>query len=950
MNHREADAALLTAETLPVCREFGSIRNHRIPLDGTWDFLHLVEDYRSRPVEWRRIAVPAPWQSQFADLRMRGGTGIYRRDFDIPMGWMRDRLFIRFGAVFHIARVWINNEFLGIHVGGFLPFSFDATDHLREGRNEIRVQVDSPIDDPNEFPDTPFAEIPFGKQSWYGPLSGIWQSVWIERRIADHIERARISPRWETGRVMLCAFLARPALSDTRVCITVRGPDGLSVVSSESFIAVGGSAAELEISVPDRLAWSPAAPNLYTVGIELERGNMIVDSFEDRFGFRLIETRNGRFYLNGEPFYLRAALDQDYYPDTICTTPSTAFLEDEFGKAKELGLNCLRCHIKVPDPRYYDIADRLGLLVWTELPNLGLLTERLGERKLATLKGIVDRDGNHPSIVCWTIINENWGVDLVHDPDHRAWLKQAFQWLKSYDPDRLVVDNSPLAPSFHVQTDIADYHFYAAFPDNRRGWDRFVGKLAARDKWLFGSRRDAVQTGDEPLVCSEFGNWGLPDPEMLKDSTGQEPWWFETGHDWGEGVMYAHGVENRFADWSLTRVFSSLKGFIEAAQWQQFRALKYEIEAMRRYSAIAGYVITELTDAHWESNGLLDMRRHPRVFHEKFRMINADTVIVPRWDRLSYWAGEVAEIDVSIAHGAGLELRGATLEIDFGSTQLLRLNDQAPGTVQSLGRVALPVLNEPEPCMRSVHFVLRAGDGTVIARNSLQLAIYPRHYRSPAVGTLWSPKSDIRDHLQALGYRVAAEPTADALWVTTNRNAKIDAHVRQGGRLVLLPHSEFELSPLFPHWQNVKVRERAETLWQGDWASTFAWLHRGRAFSCLLGEPLLDETFDRVLPTHVITGCNLIDFQARVHAGLVVGWIHKPVALAVERRYGKGRFVASTFRLFRDPPGADPTATVLLDSLLALAMAQGSAASRDREAVISEMVERARMPTPVRSL
>ncbi len=215
MNHREADAALLTAETLPVCREFGSIRNHRIPLDGTWDFLHLVEDYRSRPVEWRRIAVPAPWQSQFADLRMRGGTGIYRRDFDIPMGWKRDRLFIRFGAVFHIARVWINNEFLGMHVGGFLPFSFDATDHLREGRNEIRVQVDSPIDDPNEFPDTPFAEIPFGKQSWYGPLSGIWQSVWIERRVADHIERARINPEWETGRVMLCAFLARPALSDT---------------------------------------------------------------------------------------------------------------------------------------------------------------------------------------------------------------------------------------------------------------------------------------------------------------------------------------------------------------------------------------------------------------------------------------------------------------------------------------------------------------------------------------------------------------------------------------------------------------------------------------------------------------------------------------------------------------------------------------------------------------
>ena len=171
----------------------------------------------------------------------------------------------------------------------------------------------------------------------------------------------------------------------------------------------------------------------------------------DHFGFRTIETRNGRFYLNGEPIYLRAALDQDYYPDTICTVPSVEFLEDQFRKAKELGLNCLRCHIKAADPRYYEVADRIGLLIWTELPNGGISTERSRGRKETLLKGIVDRDGNHPSIVIWTIINENWGVDLVHDADHRAWLKRTFAWLKAYDPTRLVVDNSPLAPSFHVE-------------------------------------------------------------------------------------------------------------------------------------------------------------------------------------------------------------------------------------------------------------------------------------------------------------------------------------------------------------------------------------------------------------------------------------------------------------------------------------------------------------------
>jgi beta-galactosidase/beta-glucuronidase len=121
----------------------------------------------------------------------------------------------------------------------------------------------------------------------------------------------------------------------------------------------------------------------------------------------------------------------------------------------------------VPDPRYYEVADRLGLLIWAELPNAGDSTELSRERKELTLKGLIDRDGNHPSIFCWTLINENWGVDLVHDAYHRAWLKKLYLWLKSYDPSRLVVDNSPLAPSFHVQTDLADFHFYAAIPDSR---------------------------------------------------------------------------------------------------------------------------------------------------------------------------------------------------------------------------------------------------------------------------------------------------------------------------------------------------------------------------------------------------------------------------------------------------------------------------------------------------
>ena len=169
---------------------------------------------------------------------------------------------------------------------------------------------------------------------------------------------------------------------------------------------------------------------------------------------------------------------------------------------------------------------------------------------------------------------------------------------------------------------------------------RVRGQLSNRAAWLY-SPYDAVITGREPHVL-EFGNWGLPYPKDLRDASGREPWWFETGHDWGEGVMYAHGVENRFG-------LEPGPGFRGPAPIRD-RPLSGSSSApssMRssRCGAsrtLAGYVITELHDCHWESNGLLDMRRNPRVFHELFHIINADTVIVPRWERLSYWGGETA--------------------------------------------------------------------------------------------------------------------------------------------------------------------------------------------------------------------------------------------------------------------------------------------------------------------
>jgi hypothetical protein len=897
-------------------------------LDGTWEFAHVEGGGAPDWTKARPIQVPGPWQAQFPDLRMKAGVGWHRRTIHLAEGFdaqpARFAMRLCFGAVFHNAAVWVNGEPVGQNFGGFLPFAFEVGPLLRPGPNEILVRAESPTDDPRAFPDGALSEIPYGKQNWYGPQSGIWQSVHLERRDHDHVQRLELRPDLRSGNVEVAVHLARPTREPLELELWIRDAEGRLVASLLEVAAPAQQQIQLGMHVEHARPWSPDSPHLYELAVAVRRRDEMVDEARERFGFRLFEARDGRFYLNGEHVYLRAALDQDYYPDTICTTPSTEFLEDQFRKAKQLGLNCLRCHVKVPDPRYYEVADRIGMLVWTEVPHTGRSTEASRARLEATLQGILERDGNHPSIVCWTLINENWGTDLVNNEEHRAWLKRRFAWLKQRDPGRLVVDNSPLSPSLHVQSDTADFHFYASIPDHRGDWDRFIADFAAHPAWLYSQAGDAERTGAEPLVCSEFGNWGLPEIERIANADGSEPWWFETGHDWSEGVMYAHGVRNRFSDWSLERVFGSLSGFAQAAQWQQFRALKYQIESMRRQPQLAGYVITELTDCHWESNGLLDMRRNPRAFHNLFHTINADTVIAPRWERLSYWGGETASLEVSVAHGGARPLEGARLEVMLGDGRSLPMPPLAPGQVAHLGRLELPVPLESTSRGHRVQFELRAADGSILATNHLDLAVHRgRPGTVRAVRSVWSPDPALRERLEQLGYLVAPTLDAASVIVAEGHDPAIAAAVRHGGRLLLLPTAEGPLYPFFPHWQNVQVRSRTGTVWRGDWASSFAWLDRSGLFQALPGGPLIDESFDRVIPEHVIAGCNLLDFQARVHAGLVVGWIHKPVALAVEQPYGRGHLVASTFRLFRDAPGADPTATVLLDSLIALAVGAG---------------------------
>ena len=395
-----------------------TLRGASIALDGDWHFLAdpggaLDVAALATAPGVRPTRVPSSWQSQFADLRDYAGVAWYWRDVQLPALSPDQAAVLRFGAVDYLADVYLNGQKVGRHEGGYTPFEFDVTALLHSGSNQLAVRVVDPGANPSSVEGINYAEIPHGKQSWYVQTSGLWQSVEIQIRPRTRLGAVHILAAAD-GAFKISVPLLNPATPGktsppTQVKVEILDAAGAAVWQASRPVAGSEAAAEFTGNVAHPRLWSPADPSLYTLRVSLDSG----DTGLFPFGFRTFETRQGKFYLNGAPIYLRGALDQDFYPETIYTPPSLDYLKDEMRKAKALGLNLLRCHIKVPDPRYLQAADETGVLIWYEIPNWDKLTENSKRRALETLRGMADRDWNHPSIVLVSLINERLG----HQPE-----------------------------------------------------------------------------------------------------------------------------------------------------------------------------------------------------------------------------------------------------------------------------------------------------------------------------------------------------------------------------------------------------------------------------------------------------------------------------------------------------------------------------------------------------
>ncbi|MCB0007393.1 MAG: hypothetical protein KDE04_13100, partial [Anaerolineales bacterium] len=814
-----------------------------------------------------------------------------------------------FGAVDYQATVWLNGAWVGEHEGGYLPFEFDVTSYLRVGENELLVRVVDPSDDRERYPDTPFSELPHGKQSWYGPIGGIWQSVWLEYRPGLHIRHLELRPKPDEAAIEVRVELSRQSAAAFQLVCSVEGPNGENVVTATFADSTGGI---IVLPVAPQL-WHPDTPNLYTVTAIVQQEGQSPHSVQKHCGFRTVTTRAGHIELNGEPIYLRGALDQAYYPETIYTPGSLALLEDQALKAKALGFNCLRTLIKIEDPRYYDVADRIGLLIWTEIPNWAHLSAAAAERAEATFVGMVRRDGHHPSIIAWTLINENWGTDLTRNAAHRRWLADFYQRAKALDPTRLVVDNSACHGNAHVVSDLEDFHHYRVIPDHAGDWDDWVAAFAARSDWAWYADFAAERKRDLPLLVSEFGNWGLPDPNAIQEA-GAEPWWFETGHEWGEGIVYPHGVEARFAACGLADLFSSYAEFALHSQRQMARSLHYEITSMRLQQAISGYVVTEFTDVHWECNGMLTMQRQPKhALDPILKEVNQDRVVLLRPSRWNGRPGEVIELLVRAVGVCGEEDEGFIVWAAGGETGRLT----APGQT-----IAITLQS---PGITTVTARWLAADGHELAANHIELVcVAPLAVATPLV-VVDDPA--LASVCRELGYQVAAGHASQpgvagegSVVIARRYTEALEAFIQRGGRVILLADvgEQDELNRPLPQG---RIVARANTAWQGDWANSYAWAKKQGPLAAIPGEPLLDMAWTALMPDAVIAGLPSWVLRSHSWAGLAVGWVHKAVSLLSLLPYGKGKLLITTFKLNDATLAVDALGQTLLAAMVNLLQA-----------------------------
>lgn len=578
-------------------------------LNGPWECWIQPENEGKKTgfTSWdRTINVPFSPETAASGIAHSGFCAEvhYRRTFQVAPLEPGERLLLHFEAVDHRSGVWVNGAKVCEHEGGYTPFSADITSALlpRGGDQVILVQAE---DDPADLAK------PRGKQDWrreahsiwYPRTTGIWQAVWLERVPATHITAlcwASDLARWEIDlAVKVTGSSGRKLTLHLKLMREhiVLAVDTYEVLSGEVHRRVALSDPGIDDYRND-LLWSPASPTLIDAVLELrDEEGKVLDEIQSYTALRSVGVQGDKFVLNGRPLMLRLVLDQGYWPDTGSTAPNDQALLHDVLLVKVLGFYGVRKHQKIESQRYLYWADRMGLLVWEEMPSAYRYTTTSIERMTSEWPQVIRRDRSHPCIVAWVPFNESWGVpDLPENSAQRNYVQAMYHLTKSLDPTRPVIGNDGWES---VATDIIGIHDYDDQPERlgkRYGIDDIESQLFKRERP--GGRMLFVggeKIWDHPIMLTEFGGIAL--------SKEQGSWGYSTTATSAEFMSR----------------YSRLLGVV------------------RNLPALAGFCYTQFTDTYQEANGLVYADRTPKAPFEEIAAATAgsasdrDPIIEAMW-------------------------------------------------------------------------------------------------------------------------------------------------------------------------------------------------------------------------------------------------------------------------------------------------------------------------------
>ncbi|GAB3492986.1 glycoside hydrolase family 2 TIM barrel-domain containing protein [Spirosoma knui] len=535
------------------------VRGNWLNMNGLWDYALLPKAASDNaPATFNgKILVPYAVESALSGVGKTVGKDSilwYKRTVAIPAKFKGQNVLLHFGAVDWQCDVYVNGQKAGSHQGGYDPFSFDITTLLKKGaQQDVTVRVWDPTSDGPQ---------PRGKQLkrpqsiWYTPVTGIWQTVWLEAVPKTYIASTKQTPDIDKKTVTVKPTVSNLQATD-RVRITAFA-DGQKVAEQE---VNSGQDAVLTLNEPK--LWSPESPFLYDLNVAVVRNGKVVDEAKSYFAMRKISVapdNNGvlRMLLNNRFVFQYGPLDQGWWPDGLYTAPTDEALRFDIEKTKAMGFNMIRKHVKVEPARWYNYCDKLGMLVWQDMPSgdmgneweqrpgiIGKATERNrtpeSEQTYRTeWKAIMDANHNFPSIVMWVPFNEAWGQFKT---------EEITKWTMEYDPSRLV--NSASGGNFYPVGHILDLHNYPA--------------PAMPDPAYFGQK--------QVIVLGEFGGLGLP----LEGHT------WQSKNNWGyQTFKSAEEMTTRYMTF-MDRFEDLIKRGLSAAVYTQTTDVEVETNGLMTY-------------------------------------------------------------------------------------------------------------------------------------------------------------------------------------------------------------------------------------------------------------------------------------------------------------------------------------------------------------------------------